>query len=236
MLEDRKELERDVGKQKGNLLEWCIPWTVMMMRSILCFILLLHLCVGCATFCGCQKSNPFAAAATTPTDEESLTEPRPLPSSSCLGSEANCRIEPLKIRFGREKHPWHDEEAEEEAEEDGEEQEDDYDDDDEAAAEHERCGAALLQGLRPSQEDRILCVPDIPLPTFGKSFLFLVQEGFAFTQNLKFEALLSFFSLFLSFVLYMGWQQQWQPREGTHLTGRILLLKNQGATNMMYLR
>jgi hypothetical protein len=120
---------------------------------------------------------------------------------------------------------------EEEAEEDREEQEDD--DDDEAAAEHERCGAALLQGLRPSQEDRILCVPDIPLPTFGKSFLFLVQEGFFFTQNLKFEALLS---LFLSFVLYMGWQQQLQPREGTHLIGRILLLKNQGATNMMYLR
>ncbi|CAM6034463.1 unnamed protein product [Sphagnum compactum] len=139
----------------------------MMMRSILCFILLLHLCVGCATFCGCQKSNPFAAAATTPTDEETLTEPRPPPSSSCLGSEANCRIEPLKIRFGREKHPWHDEEDEEEAEEDGEEQDDD--DDDEAAAEHERCGAALLQGLRPSQEDRILCVPDIPLPTFGSN-------------------------------------------------------------------
>ncbi|CAM6025619.1 unnamed protein product [Sphagnum balticum] len=140
----------------------------MMTRSILCFILLLHLCVGCATFCGCQKSNPFAAAAATPTDEEGLTEPRPLPSSSCLGSEANCRIEPLKIRFGREKHPWHDEEDEEEAEEDREEQEDD-DDDDEAAAEHERCGAALLQGLRPSQEDRILCVPDIPLPTFGSN-------------------------------------------------------------------
>jgi hypothetical protein len=95
----------------------------------------------------------------------------------------------VNCRFGREKHPWHDEEDEEDEEEDGEEQEDD--DDDEAAAEHERCGAALLQGLRPSQEDRILCVPDIPLPTFGKSFLFLVQEGLFFTQNLKFEALLS---------------------------------------------
>ncbi|CAK9233668.1 unnamed protein product [Sphagnum troendelagicum] len=136
----------------------------MMMRSIFCFILLLHLCVGCATFGGCQKSNPFAAATTTPTDEESLTEPRPPPSASCLGSESNCRIEPLKIRFGREKHPWHDEE-----DEDREEQADDDDDDDEAAAEHERCGAALLQGLRPSQEDRILCVPDIPLPTFGSN-------------------------------------------------------------------
>jgi hypothetical protein len=99
MLEDRKELERYVGKHKGNLVEWCIPWTVMMTRSILCFILLLHLCVGCATFCGCQKSNPFAAVAATSTDEESLTEPRPPPSSSCLGSEANCRIEPLKIRY-----------------------------------------------------------------------------------------------------------------------------------------
>jgi len=142
----------------------------------------------------------------------------------------------VNCRFGREKNPWHDEEDEEEAEEDRGEQEDDDDDADEAAAEHERCGAALLQGLRPSQEDRILCVPDIPLPTFGKSFLFLVQEGFFFTQNLKFESLLSLFSLFLSFVLYIGWQQQWQPREGTHLTGRILLLKNQGATNMMYLR
>jgi hypothetical protein len=173
----------------------------MMMRSILCFILLLHLCVGCATFCGCQKSNPFAAATTTPTDEESLTEPRPPPSSSCLGSESNCRIEPLKIRFGREKHPWHDEEDEEDEEEDGEEQEDD--DDDEAAAEHERCGAALLQGLRPSQEDRILCVPDIPLPTFGKSFLFLVQEGLFFTQNLKFEALLSLSLLSLSLFCFV---------------------------------
>ncbi len=124
----------------------------------------------------------------------------------------------VNCRFGKEKHPWHDEEDEKEAEEDGEEQEDDADDDDdEVVAEHERCGAALLQGLRPSQEDRILCVLDIPLRTFGKSFLFLVQEGFFFTQNLKFKALLS---LFLSFVLYMGWQQQWQPREGTHLTRR----------------
>ncbi len=91
----------------------------------------------------------------------------------------------VNCRFGREKNPWHDED-EEEAEEDRGEQEDDNDDDDddddEAAGEHERCGAALLQGLRPSQEDRILCVPDIPLPTFGKSFLFLVQEGFFFTQ------------------------------------------------------
>jgi hypothetical protein len=116
----------------------------------------------------------------------------------------------VNCRFGSKKHPWHDEEDEEEAEEDGEEQENDDDDDDEAAAEHERCGAALLQGFRPSQEDRILCVPDIPLPTFGKSFLFLVQEGFFFTQNLKFEALLSLSSLSFSllFCIWGGSQEK----------------------------
>lgn len=31
------------------------------------------------------------------------------------------------------------------------------------------CGAALLQGVRPRQEDRILCMADIALPSFGKS-------------------------------------------------------------------
>ncbi len=40
----------------------------------------------------------------------------------------------MNRRFGREKHPWHDEEDEEEAEEDGEEQEDDADDDDDEVA------------------------------------------------------------------------------------------------------
>lgn len=31
------------------------------------------------------------------------------------------------------------------------------------------CGAAILQGVRPSQEDRILCMADIALPSFGMS-------------------------------------------------------------------
>ena len=33
------------------------------------------------------------------------------------------------------------------------------------------CGAALLQGRRPRQEDRILCMVDVVLPPFGKNFL-----------------------------------------------------------------